>query len=115
MEMMKTGIIEEMYERNELNLVEREKQIVKLQEELSNYKDLEKMSDEISKEITIQYPEVLEYSMSKMVIFGSENKADTTVVVLLNTKKRINQTSLEKMNKWLKLRLKEDKVKILTY
>lgn len=115
MEMMKTGIIEEMYERNELNLVQREKQIVQLQEQLSNYKDLEKMSDEISKEITIQYPEVLEYSMSKMVIFSNESKADTTVVVLLNTKKRIDKQSLEKMNKWLKLRLKEDKVKILTY
>jgi uncharacterized protein YchJ len=115
LEMMKTGIIEEMYTRNELNLVQREKQINELQTELSKYRNLEQMSDEVSKEITVQYPEVIECSMNKTVVFSNENKADTTVIVLLNTKKKISKSSLEKMNRWLRLRLKEEKVKILTY
>lgn len=115
LEMMKTGIIEEMYKRNETNLIQRENEINELQQQLSKYRSLEKMSDEVSKEIAIQYPEVVECSMNKSVIFSNENKADTTVIVLLSTKKKISKASLSKMNEWLKLRLKEEKVKILTY
>ncbi|MDP5139295.1 MAG: hypothetical protein NWP83_02360, partial [Spirosomaceae bacterium] len=110
-----TGIIEEMYKRNETNLIQRENEINELQQQLSKYRSLEKMSDEVSKEIAIQYPEVVECSMNKSVIFSNKNKADTTVIVLLSTKKKISKASLSKMNEWLKLRLKEEKVKILTY
>lgn len=114
LELMKTGIIEEMYKQNEINLVQKQQQITKLKEELGQYKALEKMSIEVSKEIAVQYPEVIKCSMNKTIIYGN-GKADSTVIVLLNTKNKMSKTSLDKMNKWLTLRLKEDNVKILTY
>ncbi len=114
LESMKTGIIEEMYKQNEITLVEKQLQIAKLQEELGQYKTLEKMSVEVSKEIAVQYPEVIECSMNKTIIYGN-GKADSTVIILLNTKSRMNKTSLDKMNKWLTLRLNEENIKILTY
>lgn len=114
-EMMKSGIIEEMYKRNEMTLIEKESEIKRLSEELNSYKSLEELSDNVSKEITIEYPQVLECSMNKSIIFSTENKADTTVLVLLRTKKKISKSNLTKMDKWLQLRLQEEKIKILTY
>lgn len=114
-EMMKTGIIEEMYKRNELTLIEKEKEINRLSEELKNYRSLEALSDNVNKELTVQYPEVIESSMNKSIIFNNEGKSDTTVLVLLRTNRKIPAKSLDKMNRWLQVRLQEDEVKILTY
>jgi uncharacterized hydrophobic protein (TIGR00271 family) len=114
-EMMRTGIIEEMYSRNEVTLIQKEAEIKRLSDELNNYRTMEQLSDNVSKELTIQYPEVIECSMNKSIIFSKEGKSDTTVLVLLNTKKRISKSSMERMDKWLKFRLQETKVKILTY
>lgn len=114
-EMMKTGIIEEMYKRNELTLIEKEKEINRLSEELKNYRSLEALSDNVNKELTVQYPEVIESSMNKSIIFNNEGKSDTTVLVLLRTNRKITAKSLDKMNRWLQVRLQEDEVKILTY
>lgn len=114
-EMMKTGIIEEMYKRNELTLIKKEKEINRLSEELKNYRSLEALSDNVNKELTVQYPEVIESSMNKSIIFNNEGKSDTTVLVLLRTNRKITAKSLDKMNRWLQVRLQEDEVKILTY
>ncbi|MFT6203868.1 MAG: putative hydrophobic protein (TIGR00271 family) [Spirosomataceae bacterium] len=114
-EMMRTGIIEEMYSRNEVTLIQKEAEIKRLSDELNNYHTMEQLSDNVSKELTIQYPEVIECSMNKSIIFSKEGKSDTTVLVLLNTKKKIPKNSMERMDKWLKFRLQENKVKILTY
>jgi len=114
-EMMRTGIIEEMYSRNEVTLIQKEAEIKRLSDELNNYRTMEQLSDNVSKELTIQYPEVVECSMNKSIIFSKEGKSDTTVLVLLSTKKRISKSSMERMDKWLKFRLQETKVKILTY
>jgi uncharacterized hydrophobic protein (TIGR00271 family) len=114
-EMMRTGIIEEMYSRNEVTLIQKEAEIKRLSDELNNYRTMEQLSDNVSKELTIQYPEVVECSMNKSIIFSKEGKYDTIVLVLLNTKKKIPKSSMERMDKWLKFRLQENKVKILTY
>lgn len=115
LESMKTGIIEDMFKKNENNLSKKESEIRELKKELSKYKTIEEISEKVSKELVIQYPEIIECSLNKTLVINSKSETDTTVLVLINTKKRISNSNLNKMKNWLSVRINEKNIKVVTY
>ena len=112
-ESVRTGIIEDLYRRNEDLMKSKDERLSILEQELSQYKTYELIQDEVCKELEVQYPEVESSAFSTMMLHHKGSPTDTMTMVYLDTKKTIRGTNLTKLESWLKLRLKTDKIKIV--
>ena len=110
---MRTGIIEDLYQKNEEIIKNKDKRIDYLESELGKYKGFERIQDEVAEEIMVQYPDVKASAFNTMYIHKPENAIDTVTLVYLDVKKGIRGTELTKMENWLKVRLKVNNVKIV--
>jgi uncharacterized hydrophobic protein (TIGR00271 family) len=112
-ESMRTGIVEDLYRRNETLIENKAQQIALLENELRKYKNNELIQDEVCKELEVQYPEIKASAINTMYIHKQAAEVDTVMMVYLDTKKPIQGTSLTKLEAWLKLRLKSDRINIV--
>ncbi|SOE19558.1 TIGR00341 family protein [Spirosomataceae bacterium TFI 002] len=110
---MKTGIIEDLYKKNEEVLQSKNEQIGFLEKELSRYKKYETIHDEISREIEAQYPQVTKCAMNEMIIHENNAPNDTLTLVYLSSKKRLSNSEIKKLNNWLKVRVKDENIKLI--
>ncbi len=110
---IKSGIIEEIYHKNELIIKDKNKKIDFLENELLLYKNNIPISS-ISAEINAINPKVTKFSAIKTVIFDIEgNKNDTTIIVYLSAKSKLNNEENNVINNWLIKRLNFNNIKIM--
>lgn len=112
-ESVRTGIIEDLYRRNEDLMKTKDERLSILEQELIQYKTYELIQDEVCKELEVQYPEVELSAFSTMLLHKKGAPTDTVTMVYLNTKKIIKGSNFIKLEAWLKLRLKTEKIKIV--
>jgi uncharacterized hydrophobic protein (TIGR00271 family) len=112
-ESVRTGIVEDLYRRNEELIVNKEQQIDLLEKELSKYKSNELIQDDVCKELEVQYPEIKASAFNTMYIHNKDAAVDTVMMVYLDIIKPIKGSNLTKLEEWLKLRLKTDKINIV--
>jgi uncharacterized hydrophobic protein (TIGR00271 family) len=114
MNQIKTGIIEEIYHKNEITIKDKDEKIRLLENELMlNRNNIEQ--DKIGDEINAINPKVTKFSGVKSVIYDVEKATnDTTIIVYLATKSRLQKQEKAVLNNWLVKRLEYDKVKIIT-
>jgi uncharacterized hydrophobic protein (TIGR00271 family) len=112
-ESVRTGIIEDLYRRNEGLLSNKDEQINLLETELKKYKSNELIQDDVCKELEVQYPEIEASAFNTMYIHPKNAEVDTVMMVYLDTSKPIIGTNLTKLESWLKLRLKSNKINII--
>ncbi len=111
--LMRAGIIEDLYRKNENIIRNKDKKIDLLEEELSKYKSFENIQDDVAAEMIVQYPQVKSSAFNTMYLHGSKSKTDTLTLVYILTKPSLKTTDLEKMKSWLQVRLKKNNVKII--
>ena len=108
---VRSGILEDLYLKNQEAIESKESQISFLESELLKYKQRNFSFDEISKEIKINYQEVENLSYANMITTNFQ-KIDTipTFNVTWNdkVKKEAKVEKAKKIQKWLSLRLKLD-------
>ncbi|MCR9065220.1 MAG: TIGR00341 family protein [Cytophagales bacterium] len=112
-ETMRTGIIEDLYRKNEELIKNKDEKIALLEKELGSIKIFDQIQADVCAELEVQYPEVQASAFSTMKIHPKEGKVDTVTMVYLDTKTTISRSRLAKMEEWLKLRLKTNDVKIV--
>ncbi len=111
---LKSGIIEDIYKKNETVLQNKDEKIKLLEQELLLTKATQFPIESISNELNIIYPSINSISLSKANSYNVLNKIlDTNIIVLIDSKKSLKKKDIEKINRILQLKFENNKIKIL--
>lgn len=114
---VRVGILEDIYNKNEVRMAEKDAQISALEKRLAS---LEKDSipfEKVLKEVKINYPEVRRLAYARSVE-AKGTKLDTVPTFLVAWNKSSNELKVVqklKMQRWLKQRLELDTVRIVEF
>ncbi len=111
---LKTGIVEDLYRKNQELMEAKERKLVLLEEELNYFRQNQLPSTEIALELQAVYPEVKEFSISRTFVFNYlSEKTDTLFIAFLKMDKQPEKPDRDKIEQWLKLRTKALKLKLV--
>lgn len=111
---LRSGIIEDLYKRNEALLANKDAQIEFLEDEILKLKGEQLPVEELGAEILALYPSIQTFSIQSGVIQNFEQQVlDTTYIAYLNFKQRIGNSERKKLEQWLKARLKTEEIKMI--
>jgi uncharacterized membrane protein len=111
---IKTGIIEDLYQKNEEQIKTRDDRIKVLESEIIKFRSREVPIADLIQEIKALNSNVTEISIAPAVLSHVDStKQDTLYLAYLNFEKRPGAAEVTKIEEWLKARIKADKVKIV--
>lgn len=110
---IKTGVLEEIYQKQMLELEEKETEIQLLKEELQLLQQPKTLLQDISEEIQIEYPLVKEISISRGYTREVSKESVERVFVIIKTSKAISRSQKIKLTEYLKARLKNKDLKVV--
>jgi uncharacterized hydrophobic protein (TIGR00271 family) len=120
---IRTGIIEDLYRKNEEVLQDRDNKIALLEEELLKYKAREIPTVNIAKELAINYPEIRSFAYSDVVKTQLGTlQADTIPTMYIEwepmfrpSKKEVAERKerIEQLQQWLAVRLENDSLDVV--
>lgn len=116
---VKSGILEDIYKKNETILNNKDEKIEFLQDELLKYKGDTIPFGAIKREMTVQYPDIINMSYAKAISTDFKNKQDTINTFFMTWNPRTNEKEIAKqkvaMQNWLRVRLNDQKVEVYNY
>jgi hypothetical protein len=116
---VKTGIIEELYQKNQQALVNKDLQINLLENELAKYKSNEVPLLRIDDEIKSLQPYIRKIALGENYYRNDSNAVDTVYTVLVSYDKKIKNNRAKKIDirkmlgNWLKIRLNKDTILVV--
>ncbi len=112
---LRTGILEDLYVKNQEVLQNKDKRIELLESELSKYRGDAFSFSDLSKEAKINYENIEEIGYSNLIITNFE-KQDTIPTFTVTWNSKMNKTELAaqqvKFEKWIRVRLNLDTLSI---
>lgn len=113
---VKSGIIEDLYTRNEKALQDKDAQIRLLEQELVRYRLGTADYTQIAREISVQYPKIERIGFSRLAETRvSQMQTDTIPTILVRWKENPGKAREQQLGEWLKLRLQLDTIQIVNY
>jgi len=116
---IKTGIIEDIYKKNEEIIYSKDQKIKFLENQIVEFKKDTIPLKNISKEIMIQYPKVIKFGYAKTFEINSDNQIDTIFSFFVKWNGyawRSQKKEQEKiLAEWLKVRLQIDTLRIVEF
>lgn len=113
---IKLDIVEDLYRQNQQVIQSKDEQIEFLETELVKYQLVAYPVDEISQELKIHYEGLTDFAMSSALCKSLANdRMDTVCIAMAGFAKRPKKGDLEKMQEWLKLRVKVDSVRVVVF
>lgn len=108
------NLVRGIYERTDLEISRRDARIRELEEELSSYRKAEIPFMQISKEISAQYPQIRDMSISR----GAEVSVDSLsqkecILVVVRTESEMRKDDMKTLESWLQLRLADSTVTVM--
>ena len=111
---LKSGLIEDLYKKNEEVLNNKTAQIELLERQINQMQSRQYPVNDISEELRIQYEDLNEFSlMDGYVRSLTSNKIDTITFAMVTFSEDHPKADYQKVSRWLKLRLKVDSVRII--
>jgi len=116
---VKSGIIEELYQRNQQALVNKDEKILLLEGELARYRSDAIPLLKIDEEVKSLEPFISKLSIGENYFINDSNHVDTVYSMLLSFDKKIERNTKakkeisNKLAKWLKIRLDKDTVMVI--
>ncbi|WP_373331492.1 hypothetical protein [Salmonirosea aquatica] len=112
---LRTGILEDLYTKNEELVQNKDARIAMLEKEVVRYRTLNSQSGDIGKEIKVQYPNLTEFSLSLSPIHNLQTaKIDTAYVAYAKFTRRPTWRETKRMEDWLKVRTKSKNLRLIT-
>ena len=114
---VRAGILEDLYEKNEARMAEKDMRISDLEKQLFSYQKDSIPFENVRKEIAINHPDINRLAYAKTVEMNG-NKIDTipTFMVSWNRKSTTEkQKESEKLERWLRQRLAFDTLRIVEF
>jgi uncharacterized hydrophobic protein (TIGR00271 family) len=116
---LRTGIIEDLYEKNEQLVKTKDDQIQFLEKIILKYKNDSIPLRELRKEIAIQYPELEKFALAKSYEMKNDSTIDTIPTLLVKWNRQISGKNElingDKLKRWLQLRLDFDTIRLIKY
>ena len=116
---VRSGILEDIYRKNELLIEDKDKKIKFLESQLSLSSNSSIPFNSLKKEIKIHYPEVIsmDYGTTVGTDFGEKQDTITTFLIRWNENLSENVKKEKKlaMQSWLKVRLEDEKLRVINY
>lgn len=109
-------LVKDIYDRMDQEIDSREVEIARLRAELKKYESTTIPYTQLSREIASNYPTVQEVHIARgegVAIDSIESSKHSTIVVLY-TSESIDSDTHNKMENWLKIRLEEESIILLT-
>ncbi|MEI5986008.1 DUF389 domain-containing protein [Sphingobacterium sp. PU5-4] len=106
---LKRDILAEISKQSQ-HVSEKDITIQNLRNELSTYTFNDK---ELIQEITTLFPEISPFSIGKQLVFINPDSSYAEVVLLHSSKKNVADAELKRLSDWLKIKLKNQQVKIV--
>ena len=106
--------IQSIYERSDQEIRKREAVIDSLQSELQAYRSRELPYAQITDELKAQYPSLSDVTLTRGYSISTDTLGRTEeIIIILHAGKKISQENMEKLRKWLSVRLDFNNVKLL--
>lgn len=116
---VKSGIIEEIYRKNELLMQDKDEKIKLLENELSALVQKNIPYEAIKNEIKVQYSEIEALEFGRTIATNFENQQDTSITFLIRWDKSVTESERNEkkiaLQKWLRVRLNDEKIKVIGY
>lgn len=113
-------VIQGIFEQNEQEILKREKLISQMEKQLKAFNDKKFPSSQIAKEIVAQYPQLLALTLARgeyvdVLLFNTEHKKNIPeqVIAIIKLSSPIEDEDLQKLQKWLQIRLEVPQIKII--
>jgi len=111
---LKSGIIEEIYKKNEVALQDKEMKIKVLENEIISLRGKQIPIKNISKEINALNSDIKIFSAYRTASFNiTTNKMDSILIVYMQTKNKIERKDVTMLENWLKKRLEYENIKMI--
>ena len=112
---LKTMLNDPQADKNAQLLANEQQRADKLQKELDVYKKTELQAQSISAEMATLFPEAARVSIARTFSYAVSDslQKDSLTLVSLTLKKKLNTETREKMEEWLKTRLKTPDMKLI--
>lgn len=116
---VKSGIIEELYKRNEELIKNKEEKIKLLESQIQDFNPINIPFNSISKEINVQYKGIVQMEYGRNIVTDFNQKQDTIPTFLVKWNSSVSE--IEKNNgkksleEWLRIRLNDEKIRVMNY
>lgn len=111
---LRSDILKDLYERNELQIQDKDRRIALLERELEEYGQSNRQVMDIAREARVNHSTLQNFSMNRAVIANlSENKQDTILMAYAKFGQLPSRQELVKFEEWLKLRTKSDSLTLI--
>ena len=119
-EQIRTGVIEDLYERNAEKLTEKEERIRELEKQIRQLEGDAIPFRNIKREIKVQYEDVQKLAFANSIETNfSKDRNDTIPTFFVNWKNDRDETAREvkrrSLEKWLRVRLENKKIRVVNY
>lgn len=106
--------IQSIYERSDQEIEKREEIITDLQKELQMFRSKEIPIEQLTEELRAQYPYLKCVTLTRGYTMETDslNKKEE-IIIILDTEKPLTQDNMEKLRKWLSVRLDFGNIKLL--
>ena len=113
-ELSEVEIVKGIYEHTDLQIKRLNDSIAKLTAELNDYQSKEIPVEAISKELFAQYPNITEISLSRgSAVHSADSIATEQIIAFITTDKPMNAELHDRIQRWLKVRLKNENVLVV--
>ncbi len=113
-------VVKSIFEQNEQEIQKREALIAQMESQLKAFNDKKFPSSQIAKEIVAQYPQLLSLTLARGdhidLLLTSQAKGNTPeekIVAILKLSEPLDNSEIEKLQKWLAIRLDVPQIKII--
>lgn len=113
-EMTDRVAIQSIYERSDQEIQKREQIISDMRKELQAYQAKELPYEQITNELMAQYPSLSDVTLTRGYSISTDSLGRTEeIIIILKAGRSISQENMEKLRKWLTVRLDFENVKLL--
>ena len=106
--------IQSIYERSDMEIQKREQIISDMRKELQAYKSKELPYEQITNELLAQYPSLSDVTVTRGYAISTDSLGRTEeIIIILEAEKPISAENMEKLKKWLMVRLDFQNIKLI--
>jgi uncharacterized hydrophobic protein (TIGR00271 family) len=114
MNILRSDILKDLYERNEMLIQNKDQKIALLERELAEYGQTNSQVMDLAAEAKINHPNLQNFSVNRAIVANLlQNRQDTLLMAYAKFRLSPNQQERKRFENWLKIRTKADSLALI--